>query len=100
MRGSLVALAGLVVAQDRGCDGGGGSGHRRLAGAGCSGRESGLRATLTRQKGSAAEDVLTESWNGRGVTRKGVAGEVERRRPVGGGGAVEKVLFLRPGPTG
>jgi len=53
MRGSLVALAGLVVAQDGGCDGGGGSGHRRLAGVGCSGRESGLRATLTRQKGSA-----------------------------------------------
>ena len=53
MRGSLVALAGLVVAQDGGCDGGGGSGHRRLAGAGCSGRESGLRAMLTRQKGSA-----------------------------------------------
>ena len=38
-------------------------------------------------------DVLTESWNGRSVTRKGVAGEVERRRPVGGGGMVENVLF-------
>ena len=53
MRGSLVALAGLVVAQDGGCDGGGGSGHRRLAGAGYSGRESELRTTLTCQKGSA-----------------------------------------------
>ena len=31
---------------------------------------------------------------------KGVAGEVERRRPVGGGGAVENVMFLRPGLMG
>ena len=53
-----------------------------------------------RQKGALVEDILTESWDGRGVSRKGVAGEVERRRPVGGGGAVENVLFLRPGPTG
>ena len=41
--------------------------------------------------------MLTGAWNGRGMTQKGVADEVERRRPGEARGGVDAGCFRAPG---
>jgi hypothetical protein len=81
--GRLRALSSAVMAD---LDGG----ERRSTGFG---PLEGLQTTLTGQKKKRGRRYSYRVLGQRGVVEEGVAGEVERSRPVGGGDAVEDGRF-------